>query len=156
MIHFRVSTPADWATLKPLMLALYREDPSPYPVTEANVGQTLQESIQHPEKIQLIVFEAVENQLPAQIIGYSILVFYWSNEVGGNVVFIDELLIAPTYRRQGIATQFFTWLEQIFARDAAAFALETTPANTRARILYEKLGFRPYKNQLLFKKQGHG
>lgn len=151
-IHFRVATAADWEVLQPLMLTLYQEDPSPHPVTPAKIDRTLQESVKHPEKLQLIAFEQTDQPAEEHVMGYALLVFYWSNEIGGNVVFIDELLIAPAYRGQGIATQFFTWLEHTFATVASGFALETTPANTRARALYEKLGFRPYKNQLLFKR----
>jgi len=129
-----------------MMLGLYQEDPSPNRVTQANIDRTLQQTIQHPEKVQLIAFD-----LESTIVGYALLVFYWSNELGGNVIFIDELFIHVNYRGQGIATQFFTWLEQSFALHAQAFALETTPANDRARALYQKLGFNPYKNQMLYK-----
>jgi GNAT superfamily N-acetyltransferase len=151
-IHFRKATPADWEILKPLMLGLYQEDPSPYPVTPEKIARTLEESSRHPEKLQLIAFESADLETRDRVIGYALLVFYWSNEVGGTVIFIDELFIASTHRGQGIATQFFTWLEQTYTSTAQGFALETTPSNTRARALYEKLGFRPYKNQLLFKR----
>lgn len=147
MTVFRAATRNDWDAIAPMMLGLYQEDPSTKPVTQTHVDRTLQETIQHPEKVQLIAFE-LENR----VIGYALLVFYWSNELGGNVIFIDELLIQSAQRGQGIATQFFTWLEQTFSDRAQAFALETTPTNTRARALYQKLGFHPYKNQLLFKR----
>ena len=146
-VRFRVATAADWDAIAPMMLALYQEDPSPNQVTLTNISRTLQETIQHPEKLQLIAFE-----LNHIIVGYSLLVFYWSNELGGNVIFIDELFIQASDRRQGIATQFFAWLEQLFTTQAQAFALEATPANTRARALYQKLGFNPYKNKLLLKR----
>lgn len=151
-VHFRKATSVDWESLKPLMLGLYQEDPSPYPVTPEKIARTLEESARHPEKLQLIAFEPTEQSTRDRIIGYALLVFYWSNEVGGTVIFIDELFIASAYRGQGLATQFFTWLEQTYTPTAQGFALETTPTNTRARALYEKLGFRPYKNQLLFKR----
>jgi len=151
-LFFRAATPADWENLTPFMLGLYKEDPSPNTITLETIARTLQESIQHPEKLQLIAFELADPNRPLQLIGYSLLVFYWSNELGGNVIFIDELFIATAFRGQGIATQFFTWLEQTFSPHTQGFALETTPTNVRARALYEKLGFRPYKNQLLFKR----
>lgn len=146
-VYFRAATTADWPAIAPLILQLYQEDPSPNPVTQENIERTLQESIQHPEKVQLIAFDMANT-----IIGYSLLVFYWSNELGGNVIFIDELLIASAYRSQGIATQFFSWLEQAYSPQAAAFMLETTPDNDRARALYQKLGFQPYKNLHLIKR----
>lgn len=155
-IHFRAATPADWDALKPLMLGLYQEDPSPYPVTLEKIERTLQQATQHPAQLQPIAFEATDAPAGDRLIGYALLVFYWSNEVGGTVIFIDELFITSPYRGQGIATQFFTWLEHTYTPAAHGFALETTPTNTRARALYEKLGFRPYKNQLLFKRSGVG
>jgi GNAT superfamily N-acetyltransferase len=150
-IDFRVTTTADWDAIAPMMLALYQEDPSPHTVNQDNIARTLQETIQHPEKLQLIAFCQ-----QYEVIGYALLVFYWSNELGGNVIFVDELFVAAVYRGQGMATQFFTWLEQTLAHRAKAFVLETTPANTRARALYQKLGFNPYKNQLLMKLTNRG
>ncbi|MDX2231761.1 MAG: GNAT family N-acetyltransferase [Leptolyngbyaceae cyanobacterium bins.349] len=147
-VNFRVVTQTDWDAIAPMMLGLYQADPSPNLVTQDNVARTLQETIQHPEKLQLIGFS-----LDHALIGYALLVFYWSNEMGGNVIFIDELFIQAAHRGQGLATQFFTWLEQQFEQQAQAFVLETTPTNTRARALYQKLGFHPYKNQLLIKRQ---
>lgn len=146
-VCFRAATTADWPAIAPLILQLYQEDPSPNPVTQANIARTLQESVQHPEKVQLIAFD-----LANTVIGYSLLVFYWSNELGGNVIFIDELLIASTHRGQGIATQFFSWLEEAYRTRAVALMLETTPDNDRARALYQRLGFQRYKNLHLIKR----
>lgn len=145
-VHFRPATEADWDAIALLVLELYQEDPSPNPVTQENIARTFQESIQHPEKVQVIVFDLADI-----VIGYSLLVFYWSNELGGNVIFIDELCVSQANRGQGIATQFFAWLEQTYSSQAVAFMLETTPDNDRARALYEKLGFSSYKNQHLIK-----
>lgn len=148
-VQFRAATPIDWAAIAQFIVALYQEDPTNRPVTQANAELTFQESVTHPEKIRIIAF-AVE----AAIVGYAILVFYWSNELGGNVVFIDELFVQASHRGFGIATQFFSWLEQEFALSAQAFFLETTPANTRANAFYRKLGFSAYKNQHLIKLPG--
>ncbi|MDX2241888.1 MAG: GNAT family N-acetyltransferase [Leptolyngbyaceae cyanobacterium bins.302] len=146
-VLFRHATEADWEAIALFILDLYREDPSPNSVTQENIARTLRETIQHPEKVQLIAFE-----LANAVIGYSLLVFYWSNELGGNVIFIDELFVALANRGQGIATQFFAWLEQAYGSQAVAFMLETTPDNDRARALYQKLGFHPYKNLHLIKR----
>ncbi len=32
-----------------------------------------------------------------QLVGYAILIPYWSNEFGGNLLFIDELFVSPAF-----------------------------------------------------------
>ena len=84
-------------------------------------------------------------------IGYAVLIPYWSNEYGGDVLHIDELYVKPDYRGRGIATRF---IKQILGskHGAVAFQLEVTPTNTRAENYYRKLGFRKSKNLQLIRK----
>ncbi len=121
--------------------ALYSEDPSPQKPGIENTRLTFQEFEKHPEKGRIIIFENVND-----IAGYAILVHFWSNEYGGNKIFIDEIFVLPSFRGQGIAKSFFQYLETDFPMPAVALELEVTPDNSAARRLYERLGFRPAKN----------
>lgn len=79
-----------------------------------------------------------------------ILVFFWSNEYGGNIVIIDELFVKEEYRSQGIGTEFFSFAEKF--NNKAAIQLETTPFNKRALDYYKRLGFVPDENTHLTRK----
>ena len=133
-------------------LALYQEDGGSRSssVTSETVRRTLREFAQKPEKGRAIAFES-----DGQLVGYALLVIYWSNELGGDTVFIDELFVHPDYRNQGIAALFFEWLErevgdypsgELQSNRAVALMLETTPENARAAALYQRLGFKAYAN----------
>jgi hypothetical protein len=38
-------------------------------------------------------------------VGYALLISFWSNELGGEVCNIDELFVAPVYRRRILQTR---------------------------------------------------
>ena len=88
----------------------------------------------------------------AGLLGYAFLCSFWSNELGGEVCVVDELYVAPAARGRGAATALITGLTRRglpWFREAVAVELEVTPGNTRARALYERMGFAPYKNALM-------
>ena len=76
-------------------------------------------------------------------IGYIIVSFGWSIELGGLDGFVDELYIRPAVRRRGIASEVLISLPKVLA-DAGlkALHLEVDRTNTAAQALYQKLGFR--------------
>ena len=124
---------------------LYREDPSTKPISDKKISQTLRELRNRTQMGEIIVFEDGK-----AVVGYSILIPYWSNEYGGNILHIDELYVKADYRDRGVATSF---LKQLVRRnhDAVALQLEVTPSNTRALNYYQKLGFRKTKNSHLIR-----
>jgi GNAT superfamily N-acetyltransferase len=77
------------------------------------------------------------------LLGYAILIPYWSNEFGGNLVFIDEIFVHPLARGRAIAKTFFRSLHSTRPFEAVALALEVSPNNVKARQLYESVGFVP-------------
>lgn len=75
-------------------------------------------------------------------VGYAILAFTYSAEVGGTVVLLDELYLVPEARGRGWGSQFFAWLFDQYPQ-AARFRLEVTAQNPGALALYRRLGFAP-------------
>jgi ribosomal protein S18 acetylase RimI-like enzyme len=129
------------------MVALFVEDPSPHEVNLAGALRTLDVLGGEPVRGVAVVLEDDD-----AIAGYAILASFWSNELGGEICVVDELYVKPASRGRGLAT----WLvRELMARntawfkDAVAVELEVTPANVRARALYERLGFKPKKNAVL-------
>lgn len=102
-----------------------------------NLANTLEEFRRAPGKGCVIAVE-----YDSQLVGYAILVFFWSNEFAGDIIEIDELFIAADYRNKGLARQFFQWLEYSYLH-CAGFSLQVSKKNANARRLYERLGFQP-------------
>ena len=132
---FRDYQEKDFINLKEMMLSLQREDPAEMPMNETKIKRTVNESLIHPEKIRIIIL-----CMDVAIAGYSILVFYWSNEHGGNIINIDELYVRKEYRGKQIASNFIKHLITKY-RGAVSLQLETTPSNEGATRLYKRLGF---------------
>jgi len=128
-----------------MIMSFYEGYETDIPMSPAKIQTTLLQLQKHPETgTALLILKEKE------IIGYSILINFWSNEYGGNILFIDELFIKEEHRNGGIGTVFFKLVEEKFI-EAKILALELSPANTKAANLYKKLGFRKNKNATLFK-----
>jgi ribosomal protein S18 acetylase RimI-like enzyme len=123
-----------------MVYQLYREDPGAKQMTPNKVSQTVNQLRNNPNKGRILIFET-----EGRIVGYAILIFYWSNEYGGDIVHIDELYVKPEHRGRGIAAAFLKQLHRQ-SYGAVALELEVTPSNTRALHYYKRLGFKETKN----------
>jgi len=143
-MRIRPFEPRDEADVLRMVRALYLEDPSPHTPGDANVRRTLG-VITDPKRGAVWLADDGTGTVP---FAYMFLSRMWSNELGGDIVFVDELWVAPERRSRGVGTAL---IEHGIAttNGAAAFELEITPDNTRARALYERLGFRPLRNASL-------
>jgi ribosomal protein S18 acetylase RimI-like enzyme len=106
-----------------------RVDPASFP-------KTIDYVLANPSRGRVVL--AVENDR-AQ--GYALVIPYWSNEWGGMVALLDELLVDREFRGRGIAKAFLRFLERERPFDAVVVLLEVSPQNTQARALYESVGF---------------
>lgn len=132
------------AQLKQMITGLYQEEDGGLPMSDEKMDRTLGFLTSHPDMGEILLF-----RLADEIIGYAILIRYWSNEYGGIMLSVDELYIKEAHRGQGYGTLFF---EQIFERvpsECHCIFLEVWPTNTRALRFYEKLGFRVSVNREL-------
>lgn len=83
-----------------------------------------------------------------QSAGYILLAFTYSNEAGGEVVWIEELYTLPEERGTGVASELIDYVLDKYS-NAARFRLEVTDENEGAVRLYRKKGFVPLKyNQM--------
>ncbi|MGN0962745.1 MAG: GNAT family N-acetyltransferase [Clostridia bacterium] len=71
--------------------------------------------------------------------GYALISKSFSQEAGGIVVWLEELMILPEYRSRGLSTEFFHYLEENVP--AARYRLETEPGNEGAVRLYKRMGY---------------
>jgi GNAT superfamily N-acetyltransferase len=136
---WRVARAEDDDTIVRLCLALNAEDPGE-PVAAEQVRRTLDVLRAEPVRGRALVAE-----VEGEIVGYALLISFWSNEYGGEICAIDELYIVPAHRSRGIGTGLFQRLvddRKLWPTRPVALELETTQGNDRARKLYETLGFR--------------
>ncbi|MFN7119324.1 MAG: GNAT family N-acetyltransferase [Saprospiraceae bacterium] len=148
-IIFRSYRPADFTELENMILELYADDAATTvgAMSHAQIVRTVETMTQHPEVGDIIIFE-----LNNQIIGYAILTWFWSNEFGGRMLIIDELLVKEAYRGQGIASHFFQTLFNGRRYGEMAYLLEVGATKTKTIQFYERHGFKPFKTRHLFRE----
>jgi GNAT superfamily N-acetyltransferase len=136
-VHFAVASMDDVHRLQPMVAGLYQEDANPdAPKSMApQIELTFAELLSKPDKGKVITICS-----DGDIAGYAIIIYFWSNEYGGNVIEIDELYVSPNHRQKGLGKAFFEWLFKEY-ENSSGFALQVSKSNQRARKLYEEVGF---------------
>lgn len=120
--------------LQELVEELYYTDAGP----DANVPDvafTFRSLKKKPDKGRLVVFER-----DGELVGYAILIFFFSNEFGGDIIDVDEIVVTEDARGEGVGRAFFKWLGKTYKK-AVGWSLQVRPVNRRARRLYESVGF---------------
>lgn len=142
---WRAAQIQDDPTIIAMCRELNREDPGPRPVPDTHMISTLRNLRDNPVRGCAVVLA-----LDAKVQGYALLISFWSNELGGEVCYIDELFVAAPHRSRGHATALIQELVsarcQLWPRKPVVIELEVTPNNTRARAMYSRLGFEPTRN----------
>lgn len=143
-IKLRDYLDADYNEFLEMASSLYSEDLEGQPMNRTKVNSTINECKKNPQKVRIIIL--LNNN---EIIGYSILVYFWSNEYGGNILFIDELYVKEDSRNRGIGAYFLNCIEKM--DNIVALQLETNPSNKRVFNYYTRLGFEVVGNTQLIK-----
>ena len=144
MPHWRSAQPSDDETIVAMCMDLYAGNPPAGGVAPGQVRATLQKLREEPVRGRALVLEH-----DGRCGGYALLVSFWSNELGGEICTIDELYLIAGLRGQGHGTALLTALRSknsLWPGRPVAFELEVSPANPRARALYQRLGFRDKRN----------
>src|SRR4029453_4838299 len=117
-----------------MCLELHREDPGLFTVGAEQVYRTLEMLRLEPWRGQAVVLDVTD-----QLAGYSFLISFWSNELGGEICEIDEVFITPSFRNRGWGTSLIGAIErgELYSRSPVAITLGVTAGNQRARRLYE-------------------
>jgi GNAT superfamily N-acetyltransferase len=119
-----------------MMRELYSTDAHDLNVDPARFPATIDRLLAEPSRGRVLLF--MQEDVPA---GYALLIPYWSNEFGGTVLLVDEILVEQEYRGQGIGRAFFAFVTDEPPFQAVALALEVSPKNSRAQALYESMNF---------------
>ncbi len=124
--------------------ALYLADGEPEKMTDDKINHTVAFLCAHPGHGEILLFYS-----ESEVVGYAILINYWSNEFGGNVLYIDELFIKEAFQNQRVGTDFIRHLIRSRYNNCKALSLEVVCMNDRAFELYKRLGFQPSPNRTL-------
>lgn len=135
-LEFHPLTPADVPAWWPLVRALYEEDPPGREPGEDKARRTLEHFAREPHAGSVQGFHDRDT-----LVGYAILVHFWSQEYGGRILVIDELYVAPEHRGRGIGTRFLEDAAAGRFGETVGLALEVTPSNPRALAWYRRMGF---------------
>lgn len=147
-IIFRPYCPDDFAELESMIMELYADDAATTvgAMTHKQIIRTIAAmTTSHPAG-DIVIFE-----METQVIGYAILTWFWSNEFGGRMLIIDELLVKETWRGQGIASHFFQTLFKERKYGEMAYELEVGATKDKTIQFYERHGFKPFKTKHLFR-----
>ena len=145
--QFRMFYKDDLAELEQMILGLYQEDPPGEEMSFEKIRRTVEELLSYPEKGIINIFRVDDD-----IVGYAIVIYYWSNEYGGNIASIDEFYVKPLWRGKRIGTSFLERIAIDNANNLKGIQLEVTPANHKAFAYYSRNGFSPKANRHLFRK----
>ncbi len=148
MLNFRSYLNKDYAELEVMILELYADDKATTVglISIENIKKTVATFLTDPSVLDIIIFVFEE-----KIVGYTILTWFWSNEFGGKMVQIDELLVKESYRNKGFSTAFF---KSLFAKkryNEVGYLLEVGICKADSARLYERLGFQAFKTKHMFR-----
>ncbi|MCR6641035.1 MAG: GNAT family N-acetyltransferase [Sporocytophaga sp.] len=147
-INYRKFEDADRTMVVSMIQDFYNVDPSGKSKTEEQIYKTFEAFEKHPDYGLITIFNDGN-----KIVGYCVIVNFYSNEYGGLILNIDELYIIPEYRGKGISTDYVKYLKERKDIEFVAMELEVLPYNARALKLYEKLGFmKSDRSYLMLKK----
>lgn len=150
MIEMRNMLDDDRAEVLEMMHLLYDSPAVYYPVSEAARRRDLDDCVGVCPFVEGVVFADKES---GALAGYAILSKSYSTEYGGVCVWIEDLFLRESYRRQGLGKRFFAYLAELYP-DAVRFRLEAEPENRSALAFYRKCGFEEVPYLQLHKVSG--
>ncbi len=139
-MEIRSFLPDEEAVFINLCKEFYSSEAVLHPVPESYFFATFSEMMKSDRYVEGFLFLD-----GGETAGYGLIAKSFSNEVGGQVIWVEEIYLRPAFRSKGFGSAFFAFLEQRFP-DARRFRLEIEPDNVRAKALYQRKGYRllPY------------
>lgn len=131
----RPITAADEPVYCRLAHEFYRSNAVAHPIPDSHIRRTFQTILSGSPYAAAYLIED-----GGQTAGYALLAVTWSQEGGGQTVWIEELYILPAFQGRGLGRSFFEALPRLYPQ-AARFRLEVEADNLRAKALYQRMGF---------------
>ncbi|MDL2295334.1 GNAT family N-acetyltransferase [Lachnospiraceae bacterium OttesenSCG-928-E19] len=135
-IEIRDFQPEDLENYVKASEAFYQSKAVIHPVPKENFVRTFEKCIEKSPFLRGLVIT-----LDGAFAGYLILNYTWANEVGGIVIFAEELYILPEYQGHGLGHAALQFIEDERSDEVKRIRLEVTNVNTGAIRLYENIGY---------------
>lgn len=144
-MNLRNITPDDYREYKEMSHQFYHSDAVNHSIPDAYFDNTFDQALHKNPAMGL--FMLIQGE---ETVGYALTAYTFSNEAGGDVLWIEELYIKPEFRGMGFGKQAIRQLMQMHPH-AKRFRLEVTEENRSAIALYKALGFEelPYMQMLI-------
>ncbi|RZT01972.1 GNAT family N-acetyltransferase [Cuneatibacter caecimuris] len=126
----------DRECLLDMMEAFYHSEAVEKPIPRSYMEHTFDTAASGSPFIRLYLMEE-----DGGIVGYSLVGFTYSNEAGGQVLWIQELYLEEGYRGKGIGGSFLDRMAELFQEQVVQLRLELREDNEKARKLYSAKGF---------------
>ena len=114
----------------------YHSDAVLHPIPRAHFEKTAEEALKSGTYAEIYLLE-----YKGKTAGYGLTARTFSQEAGGQVLWIEELYIREAFRSRGLGREFFSYLEENNKGVLSRLRLEVEADNTRAISLYERLGY---------------
>jgi ribosomal protein S18 acetylase RimI-like enzyme len=146
-VTFRPAAKDDEADLLRMMRALAEQEPGAYYFDEPAVRGVLRQFLGDPSLGRAWIFSDGAN-----IAGYVVLTLGYSFEYHSRDAFVDELYVAPQYRRRGIGREAMKFVaEQARTMEVTALHLEVDHGNDPAVEFYRRAGYQDHDRYLMTK-----
>lgn len=143
MTKFELLTKENIPTVVNHMIDFYAIDG--YPINQEKTTELFHQFINQPLYGSCFVIKAQE-----EICGYIIVIQFFSFEMSGMVMLLDELYVSNQFQGKGIGKKAMTFIkEYAHDKDFKKIVLEVEPHNERAIQLYEKEQFRKHRRDLM-------
>ncbi len=136
----------DWDSYRALATEFYNTDAILTEPDEALFRASFQEMMTRDTYLEGYMLEE-----EGACAGYAILAKSFSPELGGMMLWVDELYVRKAFRSNGLGSQLFDFVQQRYGHKAKRIRLEVDADNKKAISLYENLGFEvlPYQQMTL-------
>lgn len=135
IIMIRKFTEKDKSEFLTMCMAFYGGDGVDHTIPLSYAEKTFEKLLTGSPFCEAYCFEK-----DGKLTGYALLAFTYSNEAGGDVVWIEEVYTIPQARGTGVASKLLDYILNTY-ESAARFRLEITDSNKDAIRLYLKKGF---------------
>lgn len=144
----RPITEADKGIYIELANEFFHSDAVSHPIPSRHFEDTFCELMRSKSRVECYLIEH-----NGMVCGYTLLAKFFSQEAGGEVVWIDELYIREGFRNLGLGSDTLEQIKRKFPN--SAFRLEVEADNIGAKELYRKFGFSPLLYEQMFCDKYH-
>jgi L-amino acid N-acyltransferase YncA len=134
---YRMLEQPDVRSFLALVGARHRDDPPGWSLPQEKILATFRELQRNKDRGTLFVFEQ-----GLVLVGYAILINFWSNRLGGLAVVVDEMYVDPDRGDPGLPADFLQLLAKVAPAEVRAIRVAADARDRRSLGELKRLGFR--------------